>query len=130
MPTFEVPIKDLPDFVAGQDLMVWASQGECLDRTAERLTESDRGIVMFRQLLNEQIDVVRDGGDPINTFRDPEANQCIRLSMEDRGSMADYQPGAVHYMNTGTNSPYVDELDALLTAAARKAKSWDTQKAD
>ena len=59
--------------------MVWASQGECLDRTAERLTESDRGIVMFRQLLNEQIEAVRNGGDPINTFRDPEANQCINL---------------------------------------------------
>ena len=39
VPTFEVPIKDLPDFVAGQDLMVWASQGECLDRTAERPSE-------------------------------------------------------------------------------------------
>ena len=123
VPAFEVPIEDMPDFVLGQDLMVWAAQGECVDRTAERLAASDRGILMFRDLLKEQIEVVRNGGDPMNTFRDPQDNQCIRLSMEDRGSMAHYQPGAVRYMNTGAHSPCVDELDALLTAAARKAGS-------
>ena len=123
VPAFEVPIEDMPDFVLGQDLMVWAAQGECVDRTAERLAASDRGILMFRELLKEQIEVVRNGGDPMNTFRDPQDNRCIRLSMEDRGSMAHYQPGAVRYMNTGAHSPCVDELDALLTAAARKAGS-------
>ena len=121
VPAFEVPIEDMPDFVLGQDLMVWASQGECVDRTAERLASSDRGILMFRELLKEQIEVVRNGGDPMNTFRDPRHNQCIRLSMEDRGSMTNYQPGAVRYMNTGAHSPCLDELDALLTTAAHKA---------
>ncbi len=33
----------------------------------------------------EQIEVVRNGGDPINTFRDPAKNRCIDLSLEDRG---------------------------------------------
>lgn len=122
VPTFDVPIKDFPDFVLGQDLMVWSSQGEIVDRTVERLAESDKGLVMFRNLLREQIEVVEAGGDPINTFRDPDKNQCINLSMEDRGQMTHYQPGAVHYMNTGTNSPHVDELDAILTAAAQAAK--------
>jgi 5,5'-dehydrodivanillate O-demethylase len=63
-----------------QDSMAWVTQGPVVDRSTERLGMSDRGIVMWRQLLEEQIDIVQAGGDPINVFRDPEKNQLIEFS--------------------------------------------------
>jgi len=81
VPAYEVPIQDLPDFVLGQDLLCWVAQGEILDRSKERLGESDRGLVMFRNMLKEQIKIVQEGGDPMNTFRDPAKNERIDVSM-------------------------------------------------
>jgi hypothetical protein len=43
-------------------------------------------VILFRQLLKAQIDVVEAGGDPINVFRDPAENQCLDLPVPwDRG---------------------------------------------
>jgi 5,5'-dehydrodivanillate O-demethylase oxygenase subunit len=53
-----------------QDSMAWVTQGGIADRTAEHLGAGDRGIAMWRQLLREQIDIVAEGGDPINVFRE------------------------------------------------------------
>jgi len=33
----------------------------------------------MRQLLEEQIGIVEEGGDPLNTFRDPAENVCLSL---------------------------------------------------
>ena len=46
------------------------------------------GIIMYRRLLLEQIKIVEDGGEPMNTFRDPAKNQMIMLpfdGQEDEG---------------------------------------------
>ena len=72
--------------VTGQDVMVWVSQGPIMDRTTERLGDTDRGIIAYRKMLFEQLDLVKAGKDPINTFRDPEQNKCIDLPVPwDRG---------------------------------------------
>ena len=72
--------------VTGQDVMAWVSQGEIMDRTKERLGDTDRGIIMYRKMLFDQIARVEAGLDPINTFRDPAENVCIDLPMPwDRG---------------------------------------------
>ncbi len=63
-----------------QDSMAWVTSGPIFDRSKERLGAGDRGIAMFRELLAEQIDVVEEGGEPINVFRDPEKNQLIEFS--------------------------------------------------
>ena len=34
----------------------------------------------MRQLLDEQIGIVEEGGDPLNVFRDPAGNQCLSLA--------------------------------------------------
>jgi len=74
------------DSITGQDVMAWVSQGAIVDRTEERLGDTDRGIILFRQMLREQIAIVESGGDPINTFRDAAENQCIDLPVPwDRG---------------------------------------------
>jgi len=65
--------------VMNQDFIAWVGQGAVADRTKEHLSPSDRGIIMMRQKLFEQMDLVAEGGDPKNTFRDPEANHVLRL---------------------------------------------------
>jgi 5,5'-dehydrodivanillate O-demethylase len=59
------------DEVDAQDFMAWETQGPIHDRTRERLSASDRGIVMYREMLTREIKKVQQGQDPINVFRDP-----------------------------------------------------------
>ncbi len=92
VPVYEVPMPkvneagempwELLDNNSGQDLVMWYSQGDIADRTKEHLGKGDAGVILYRQLLGEQIKIVEDGGEPINTFRDPEANQSIDTSVE------------------------------------------------
>src|SRR6185503_21013490 len=42
-----------------QDHMAWETQGPLADRSKEHLGEGDRGIIMFRKMLREQIEAVR-----------------------------------------------------------------------
>jgi hypothetical protein len=51
--------------------MAWETQGPILDRTRERLAASDRGVVMYREMLRREIDKVAQGLDPMNVMRDP-----------------------------------------------------------
>lgn len=68
---------DLSSFFA-QDQMAMESQGAIFDRTNERLGKSDRGIVMFRTQLEEQIARVERGEDPdIAVVLDPKKNKII-----------------------------------------------------
>jgi 5,5'-dehydrodivanillate O-demethylase len=56
--------------VAAQDHMAWETQGPIADRTQEHLSYSDRGIVLLRRLLKEQIRRVQQGLDPMGVIRD------------------------------------------------------------
>ena len=60
---------------------------------------TDIGIVMFRRLLEEQMGVVEDGGEPMNVFRDPAENECIVLPQE-----RSYYPG-----EDVTGGPFKDQ---------------------
>jgi 5,5'-dehydrodivanillate O-demethylase len=59
------------DAVQAQDHMAWETQGPIADRTRERLTSSDRGIVMLRDIIKREMDKVRQGLDPMGVIRDP-----------------------------------------------------------
>lgn len=74
--------KWLLDFTFNQDYMAWVSQGVVARRDREKLGLSDRGIVMFRAMLKQQLDRMRDGLDPMNTFRDLQSNVSISLPVE------------------------------------------------
>ena len=87
IPVYEVPLKDeqgqwLRDYVDGQDITAWVTQGEIADRTEEHLGRSDLGVITLRRLFTEQIDVVADGQDPICTYRDQDPTGQIDLPME------------------------------------------------
>jgi 5,5'-dehydrodivanillate O-demethylase len=76
IPYYEVPIwdeqgKPVLDCVLNQDFIGWWSQGPLMDRSQENLGRTDIPVVFLRRQLDEQIQVVEDGGDPMNVFRDP-----------------------------------------------------------
>lgn len=82
IPSYEVPYLNeegrmAVNFVIGQDTMAWVTQGPIAKRDKEKLGQSDVGIILYRKLLQEQMRVVEDGGDPMNTFRDPAENEII-----------------------------------------------------
>jgi 5,5'-dehydrodivanillate O-demethylase len=72
--SYEVPIRDeqlgyIKDYVDGQDIMMWESQGEINDRSLEHLGSSYRGIVKYRRMLTREMEKVSKGQDPICVFR-------------------------------------------------------------
>ena len=69
------------DIIPAQDALAWESQGAIADRTAEHLGAADRGIIMFRKLVKEQIEAVQRGEDPIGVIRDPAKNVLIDLDV-------------------------------------------------
>ena len=84
IPFFDVPLYDengkaILDYVLAQDMVAWWSQGEITERDKEKLGTTDSGVIMFRRMLQQAIQIVEDGGDPINVFRDPTENEIIDL---------------------------------------------------
>jgi 5,5'-dehydrodivanillate O-demethylase oxygenase subunit len=69
----------------GQDRVGWETQGPVFDRTLETLGESDRGIVLFRHMLDEQIRRVEQGEEPtVAVIRDPARNAVITFESATR----------------------------------------------
>lgn len=79
------PFKDPPDAVhpvakfqnfpkhgwpLSQDVVMWETQGRISDRTKEHLGASDKGIVLLRRAMFENIEKVRRGEDPLGIVRD------------------------------------------------------------
>jgi len=122
VPLYEVPWRDengnhIVDFVDGQDIMAWVTQGAIADRTREILGSSDRGIALYRKLLFEQIEVVRGGGDPLGVLRDAQRNAIIELPQEREkfGAGAAFLAESMA-MGHVRYSPIKDQALALLTA--------------
>jgi 5,5'-dehydrodivanillate O-demethylase len=66
-----------------QDYMMWVNQGEIALRHREKLGESDKGVILFRKQLIEQVQRVMQGQEPtLNIFRDAASNECIELPLE------------------------------------------------
>ena len=83
----DVPITDehgefIVDYVDGEDIMAWISQGAIADRSKEHLGASDQGVVMYRRMLKREAAKVAAGEDPKGVIRDPSRNQRIDLPNE------------------------------------------------
>lgn len=70
-----------------QDRMAWETQGSLYDRTQEHLGASDRGVVMLRKLLDDQIAIVEQGGEPMGVLRDPAKDVVIRFESHTRNRL-------------------------------------------
>jgi len=129
IPVYEVPWRDargdfIVDFIDGQDIMAWVSQGPIADRTRERLLPTDRGLALYRRLLVEQLEAVRAGRDPIGVIRDPAENRIIELPQE----RDKYRAGAAFLAESielghVRYSPIKDRIRALLLDAPEGASS-------
>ena len=64
-----------------QDAMAWETQGAPTDRTQEHLGVGDEGIILLRKVLREQIEIVRNGGDPLGIVRDAKKNRLIEFEV-------------------------------------------------
>ena len=79
------PFKDPPDAIhpvakfqnfpqhgwpLSQDVVMWETQGPVSDRTKEHLGASDKGVVMLRRMMFENIERVKRGEDPVGVIRD------------------------------------------------------------
>jgi 5,5'-dehydrodivanillate O-demethylase len=62
--------------------MAWETQGPISNRAKEHLGEADRGILMLRKLLREQIQTVQNGGDPVGINMNPSKDEVIQLIHE------------------------------------------------
>jgi 5,5'-dehydrodivanillate O-demethylase len=87
IPYRTVPLHDekgkwVTNYLFNQDYMAWATQGPIANRHLEKLGESDKGIILFRKLLQEQLVLNAEGGEPMNVFRDPEQAAYVDVPLE------------------------------------------------
>lgn len=127
IPYWFVPLFDkdgaiIPDLVNHQDFVAWITQGRNADRSLEKLGESDRGIIMYRKLLRDQMDIVAAGGDPMNTFRDPEAAAYVELPLERWPTMQGAERFTT-YMSAQADEPakQVEQIQTVLDSWAAQA---------
>jgi 5,5'-dehydrodivanillate O-demethylase oxygenase subunit len=93
IPVYEVPVPgwdrggepEWPflDNNSGQDIAMWYTQGAISDRSQEHLGLSDKGVILYRKLLEENMAKVQRGEDPMNVFRDPAKNVFHELHTEE-----------------------------------------------
>ena len=121
VPYYHVPLYDksgrlIVNVQFNQDYMAWVTQGPVADRTAENLGESDKGIILFRRMLKQQLQIVQDGGEPMNVFRDPATNVCLELPLEPvRGFSRGTAPRKYVPMEAGESKGHADIERVLAT---------------
>jgi 5,5'-dehydrodivanillate O-demethylase oxygenase subunit len=101
-----------------QDRMAWETQGAIVDRGREHLGSSDKGILLLRQTLKEQIERVQQGLDPLGLTRDPEL-EIIEIPLDQylEGDQPESAP------NVATMSDYLDERQVWFEVPEGAARS-------
>jgi 5,5'-dehydrodivanillate O-demethylase oxygenase subunit len=98
IPCWHAPVRDektgrwIDTHVMNQDYIAWVGQGAIADRTLEHLGESDRGVIMLRKRMFEEMEAVAAGRDPLGTIRDPALNDRVYLPIV--GGLNRPAPGA------------------------------------
>ena len=121
MPIYEPDGRLIADLVNHQDFVAWVTQGPNADRSAEKLGESDKGIILYRKLLRDQMDLVADGGEPMGTVRDAAANENIELPLERWSNLAHpARLGKYTPAQAGRPDSHVEALQRLLSTWANE----------
>ncbi|MGI9617040.1 MAG: Rieske 2Fe-2S domain-containing protein [Acidimicrobiales bacterium] len=110
------------DYIEGQDVMAWVTQGEIVDRTVENITKSDVGIVTLRKMFRESMQAVAEGQDPVAVMREPHDEIVLPLERDKFGRGAEF---ATQWIDRGSMrySPQADDLKKLhLEAAANRGE--------
>jgi 5,5'-dehydrodivanillate O-demethylase len=95
-----------------QDIVMWETQGPISPRHDERLATSDKGIVMLRELMFQEIEKVKQGQDPIGVVRDPN-HPIIDTNLEnENGRPAGMATQTVDWRAPGMENATEAELSA------------------
>lgn len=118
VPYYDMPLFDEHgDYLVGsinvQDVMAWVTQGPIAQRTREHLGTTDRGIVLLRRMLKEELVKAQAGQDPLGVVR--EEHDVIDLPME--GSIRSDLPIDVEKVALrGWRSANTPDVDKVLDA--------------
>ena len=75
--------------ILAQDEMVWIGQGPISNRTIEHLATSDKGVILYHNLLLENMEKVERGEDPMGVIRDATKNEpFVEVKREQVGYQA------------------------------------------
>jgi 5,5'-dehydrodivanillate O-demethylase len=81
----------VPNIVPHQDILAWVGQGPISDRTEEHLARSDKGVVLYHNLLLENLEKIERGEDPMGTIRDPQENEPMINIRRERKALQSFQ---------------------------------------
>jgi 5,5'-dehydrodivanillate O-demethylase len=116
-PYWYAPITDtsgqwIIDGGSHQDIVAMVGQGTIADRSRERLGETDRGIIMMRQILSNDLDHIALGHDPKGVLRDESRNHRLVLPSipGELAAPAAIVPASVIGMS-GQPQSIIDELE-------------------
>ena len=111
------------DYIEGQDIMAWVTQGPIADRTIEHITKSDIGLLAVRRMFRDSIDAVRAGRDPVAVVRDPHDSIKLPLERSKFGRGAEF---ATQWIDRGSMrySPQAEFLKQLHIDAAKRREAW------
>ena len=128
IPDYRIPVIDqngrhVTNYVEGQDIMAWVTQGAITDRTTEHLGRSDIGVAMLRKMFRDQMDAVAQGEDPLGTIREP--HERIDLPCEKDKFNAGGAQFALDFCDMGSTrfSPVLDTIKKIHISAAEKIAS-------
>jgi 5,5'-dehydrodivanillate O-demethylase len=124
IPSYEVRYNDdngdpIRDNIDAQDVMAWISQGRIYDRSDEMLGTTDRGVILFRKMLQRELDKVEAGQDPMNVFRDPNAPPPVFHLERNKAHFTDGFEN-LQYRQYARWSPFFRELCDLFAAYNEK----------
>lgn len=112
------------DYIEGQDVMAWVTQGPVADRTSELITKSDVGVIACRRMFRDQLAAVAEGRDPVAVIREP--HDVIKLPLE-RSKFGRGAEFATQWITRGSMkySPLADMLKQLHLDAAAARESLE-----
>jgi 5,5'-dehydrodivanillate O-demethylase len=115
----------LVDYIEGQDIMAWVTQGPVADRTTEHITKSDLGVVAVRRMFRDSIDAVKAGRDPVAVVREPHDSIKLPLERSKFGRGAEF---ATQWIDRGSMrySPQAETLKQFHIAAAQAREALNT----
>jgi 5,5'-dehydrodivanillate O-demethylase len=85
VPSRIVPLRDEQgqftalDVTFNQDYLCWITQGDIAHRELEKLGEGDKGIILVRKLLLEQVERMQAGEEPMNILREASQNEVLEF---------------------------------------------------
>jgi 5,5'-dehydrodivanillate O-demethylase len=119
VPLYQVHLVDdagepIHNNIEAQDALAWIAQGRIADRSIEALGTTDRGVILFRKMLERELQTLEAGGDPMNVIRDPAYRPVYELER----NKAHFTDGfaSLAYRQSVRWSPFFNDICELFAA--------------